>query len=192
MRRFLQALIWIPLGLVHLVCGGCSDAADEIIDRLGADDIAGAYTGVMQGVSVQGDEMEASVRIAFDLIHPVSVRRSDVFVVTIESDVIPRFRALVVGNDEVKINLDFVAFDGFLPGDPTIDGIEVKQVVFVRHEGEWVLVLQWSRVGVDPELPTGTHVYQFASYPSDVVEEMSEIEALEYLEFVISISIGNP
>lgn len=180
----------VILAVAALALGGCSDATEEVVSRLGADDIAGTYTGVMQGVSVRSDDESATVQIAFDLLHPVTVRRTDPFLVKIESDVIPPFRALVVGNDEVKINLDFVAFDGFVPGDPTIDGIEVKQVVFVRHEGEWILVLQWSRVGVNPDVPTETHVYQFASYPASVVEELSEIEALEYLEFVISISGG--
>jgi hypothetical protein len=169
-----------------------------LVEELGvvrARDLAGTYTGVLQGVTVGADEdiddWERHVIVDLDLLHALTIREAGEVTLRFESRVIPPLRAIVFGIGPVAINAEFVEFEelAFPGGGLEFEALKVKQIVFVRHQGEWILVLQLVRVDVEArEAVDGVYVYQYVSYPSTVAERMSEEEAIRYVNAILRLA----
>ena len=149
---------------------------------LTARDLAGTYTGVLQGVSVRTlDDLEYPERqviVDLDLVHQVTIRETGPMTVTIQSSVIPPVRAIVVGSGPVAINAEVVALAG--------NALSVKQIVFVQYQGEWIVVLQLVKVGIQAE-NENVYVYQYVSYPARVARQMSEDGAIVYVNEILRL-----
>lgn len=167
------------LPLMLLACASCDPALVAQLDVVTANDLAGTYTGVLEGVSVSTlDDLEDPQRqviVDLDLLHQVTIRETGPLTVTIQSPVIPPIRALVVGSGSVAINAEVLEFEGQL------DAVKVKQIVFVKYEGEWIVVLQLVKAGND------VYVYQYVSYPSKVAAHMSEEQAIVYVNEILRL-----
>jgi hypothetical protein len=183
---------------LHLVLGfavaGCVTGLDEQTGVVRARDLSGGYTGVLEGVTVDGmdgiENPQRQVIVDLDLLHELTIREVGAFTLRIESQVVPPFRAFVVGMGPVAVNAEFVEFEGLdlSEGDRQLEALKVKQVVFVRHEGEWILVLQLIRVDLDPrEGSNDVYVYQYVSYPSTVADRLSEQEAIQYVNMILRL-----
>lgn len=164
---------------------------------VGARDLAGTYTGVLQGVTVANlgelEDPERHVTVDLDLLHEVSIRATGDWTVRIESSVIPPLRAIVAGTGPVAFTLDFVEFENLDLSDRrlTFGALKVKQIVFVEYEGEWIVVLQLIRVGV----AAGAHVddvyvYQYVSYPKRLARRMAEDEAIRFVNAILRLVAG--
>ena len=165
--------------LMLLACASCDPALVAQLDMVTAHDLAGTYTGVLEGVSVTTlDDLEDPQRqtiVDFDLLHQVTIRETGPLTVTIQSPVIPPIRALVVGSGPVAINAEVLEFEG------GFTALKVKQIVFVQYEGEWIVVLQLVKAGND------VYVYQYVSYPSKVAAQMSEEWAIVYVNEILRL-----
>jgi hypothetical protein len=185
MRRLpllLVAVLGCELGLGVPLGGGV----------VAARDLAGTYTGVLQGVTVASlgalDDPDRHVTVDVDLLHEVSIRATGDWTVRIESPVIPPLRAIVAGAGPVALNLDFVEFENLDLSDRrlTFGALKVKQIVFVQYEGEWIVVLQLIRVGVAAdEQVDDVYVYQYVSYPKRLARRMSEDEAIRFVNAIL-------
>ncbi len=175
---------------------GCESPVTDLPDVrvVTAQDLAGNYTGILEGVTVPSEEALADrtqhVIIDLDLLHEVRVEDHGALVLLIESAIIPSTRAIIAGLGSVAVNLEFVEFEGldlFGP-DHEIRSLKVKQIVFVEYEGEWIFVLQIARVGFagDEDLD-GIYVYQYVSYPEAVAQQMSENEAIVYVNTILRL-----
>jgi hypothetical protein len=159
-----------------------------------APSLSGSYTGVLEGVTVstldQLEDPERHVIVDLDLLHEVTVRAVGDLTLRIQSRVIPPLRAIVLGAGPVAINAEFVEFENLdlSGGDPQFDALKVKQIVFVRREGEWILVLQVIRVAVETQPADEVYVYQYVSYPSAVAEQMSADEAVVYVNTILRLA----
>ena len=98
-------------------------------------------------------------------------------------------RALVAGIGPVAVNAQLVELENFEWSDRDIqfDGLKVKQIVFVRHENEWIVVLQLVRVGFEAREPDEVYVYQYVSYPATLARQMSEDEAIQYVNTILRL-----
>jgi hypothetical protein len=179
------------LALVFAV--GCSDEVREQLGVVTSEDLAGTYTGVLEGVTVTDledlDDPGRQVVVDLDLLHEVTIRETGTFTLTIQSSLVPPLRAIVLGAGPVAINAEFVRFEGLdlSHQDPRFEALEVKQIVFVRYEGEWIFVLQL--VHVDVEEPVDElYVYQYVSYPSEVADRMSNEEAIAYVNAILRLA----
>lgn len=194
MRRWFPAHAVLSLILI-VAPAGCDTGLGAPLGVVKARDLAGTYSGVLEGVTVGNlDDIDAPQRhviVDLDLLHELTIREAGEVTVRIESSVIPPLRAIVLGLGSVAINAEFVEFEepAFRDGGPQVEALKVKQIVFVRHEGEWILVLQLIRVGVDtPESGEGVYVYQYVSYPSGVAERMSQEEAILYVNTILRLA----
>jgi hypothetical protein len=165
------------------------------LDVVTARDLAGTYTGVLQGVTVANladiDDPQRQVIVDLDLLHKVTVRAAGDLTLRFESSIIPPLRATVLGVGSVAINAAFLDFEGLNDsgGGLHFDLVKVKQIVFVQHEGEWIVVLQLVRVGVaEQESVDDVYVYQYVSYPSRVAERMSREEAIRYVNAILRLA----
>ena len=161
---------------------------------LSARDLSGTYTGVLEGVTVGNladvDNTERHVIVDLDLLHRVTIHETGKLTLRIESSIIPPLRAVVVGVAPVAINAEFVEFEALdvSHGGIQFDALKVKQIVFVQHEGEWILVLQLVRVGLEAqETVDGVYVYQYVSYPPSIAERVSRDEAIRYVNSILRL-----
>jgi len=174
--------------------GGCEAALNSGLDVVTARDLAGTYTGVLQGVTVANPNdignPERQVIVDLDLLHKVTIRATGDVMLRIESSIIPPLRATVLGVGSVAINAAFLDFEGLdlSGGDLHYDVVKVRQIVFVQHEGEWIVVLQLVRVGVSADSVDDVYVYQYVSYPSRVAERMSREEAILYVNAILRLA----
>ena len=158
-----------------------------------ARDLSGTYTGVLQGVTVSSldrfDDPQQRVVVDVDLLHQLTIRATSDWTVRMESSVIPPLRALVLGAGPVAINADLIAFENLevAGGQISFSALKVKQIVFVEYEGEWIVVLQLIRVGVEPQPGQDVYVYQYVSYPSRVAQQMSRDEAIVYVNAILRL-----
>ena len=102
--------------LILLACASCDPALVTQLDIVTANDVAGTYTGILEGVSVStlddlGDP-QRQVIVHLDLLHQLSIRETGTLTVRIQSSGIPPLRAIVVGSGPVAINAEFVEFEG--------------------------------------------------------------------------------
>ena len=168
--------------ILLLACAGCDPALMASHGLVTASDLAGTYTGVLQGVSVTTlDDLEypqRQVLVDLDLLHQVTIRETGPMTVTIQSPVIPPVRAIVVGSGPVAINAEVLALEG--------QALKVKQIVFVQYQGEWIVVLQLVKVRIEAE-PNDVYVYQYVSYPARIAVQMSEAQALVYVNEILRL-----
>jgi hypothetical protein len=183
-----------PLILILACVCGCEPALVAELDLVTPRELAGSYTGVLEGVSVGNladiDDPQRQVIVDLDLLHEVTIRDAGALTVKIQSAVIPPLRAIVVGHGPVAVNAEFIEFEAldFSNGDVHFDAVKVKQIVFVQYEGEWIVVLQLVRVGVEPEQSVDeVYVYQYVSYPRRVAAQMSEEEAIRYVNTILKL-----
>ena len=175
-------------------CLGCDPALATQLGMVTASDLAGTYTGVLEGVSVSDpadvENPQRQIIVDLDLLHELTVREAGALTVRIQSSVIPPLRATVVGHGPVAINAEFVEFEALelSQGSIQFDAVKVKQIVFVQYEGEWIVVLQLVRAQVEAEQSVnGVYVYQYVSYPSRVAAHMSEEEAILYVNTILRL-----
>lgn len=178
--------------LLGAACLACDPALVTELGLVQASDVAGTYTGVLEGVSVSSpDDLgnpDRQVIVDLDLLHQLTVRAAGAITLHIQSKVIPPLRAIIVGSGPVAINAEFVEFEGLdgANGGLTFDAVKVKQIVFVQYEGEWIVVLQLVRVGVAQ--PSGNvYAYQYVSYPAKVARQMSQDEAIVYVNTILRL-----
>ena len=168
-----------PVFFLLLACASCDPARVTQLDLVTASDLAGTYTGVLEGVSVSTlDDLEDPQRhvvVDLDLLHQLSIRETGTLTVSIRSPVIPPLRAIVVGSGPIAINAEFLEFEG------QFEALKVKQIVFVQYEGEWIVVLQLVKAGNE------VYVYQYVSYPSKVAAQMNEEKAIGYVNDVLRL-----
>lgn len=194
----MKARAYIPLvrqliTLIVLVgCVGCDVGWGDHLGVVRARDVAGTYTGILEGVTVGSldslEDPQRHVIVDLDLLHRVTIREVGALTLRIESRVIPPIRAVVLGVGPVAINAEFVEFEDldFSGGGLQLDALKVKQIVFVQHEGEWILVLQLIRVGVAAqEAGDDVYVYQYVSYPSTLAGRMNEDEAIRWVNTIL-------
>jgi hypothetical protein len=181
--------------ILFVTLGGCAPGLGEPLGVVRARDLSGTYTGVLEGVTVGNlddiGDPQRHVIVDLDHLHEVRIRAAGELTLRIESSVIPPLRAIVLGIGSVAINADFVEFEGLdvSGGDLQFEALKVKQIVFVQHKGEWILVLQLVRVGVEaPQTVDGVYVYQFVSYPSRVAERMNQEEAILYVNTILRLA----
>lgn len=180
------------LPLLALACLGCEPALLTQLGMVTASDLAGTYAGVLQGVRVGSladlEDPRRHVIVDLDLLHELRIRAAGAVTLRIESPIIPPLRALVVGSGPVAINAEFVEFDGLDLANGTFDAVTVKQIVFVQHEGEWIVVLQLVKAPVEAQPSADDlYVYQYVSYPSKLAAQMSEEEAIQYVNIILRL-----
>jgi hypothetical protein len=174
-------------------CLGCDPALATQLGMVTASDLAGTYTGVLEGVSVSDpadvENPQRQIIVDLDLLHELTVREAGALTVRIQSSVIPPLRATVVGHGPVAINAEFVEFEALelSQGSIQFDAVKVKQIVFVQYEGEWIVVLQLVKAQVEAQSVDGVYVYQYISYPSRVAARMSEEEAILYVNTILRL-----
>jgi len=157
-----------------------------------ARDLSGTYTGVLQAVTVADlldlDDPERRVIVDLDLLHEVTMRATSDWTLRLESSVIPPLRALVLGAGSVAINAELLEFEDLEVSDRrlALGALNVKQMVFVEHEGEWIAVLQLIRVGVAAAQEIeSVDVYQYVSYPAELARRMGEDEAIRWVNLIL-------
>jgi len=176
-----------------LVCAGCDSRVAEQLGVVTASDLSGTYTGVLEGVSVDHlddvDDREQHIIVDLDLLHELTIEETGELMVRIESGIVPPLRALILGVGSVAINAEFVEFEGLdlSDRDPHLDALKVKQIIFVKYEGEWVLVFQLVRIGVEPTVDE-VYLYQYVSYPSSVARRLSNEEAIVYVNTILRLA----
>lgn len=180
--------------LFILCCVGCDPALVTQLGQVRTSDLAGSYTGVLQGVRVCSyadvGNPERHVIVDLDLLHQLTIRETGTMTLTMQSDVIPPVRAIVVGKGPVAVNAEFVEFEALdvSNGNVQFDAVTVKQIVFVQHEGEWIVALQLVKVQTEAEEQlNGVHVYQYVSYPAKVGARMSEEETIRYVNTILRL-----
>lgn len=171
---------------------GCETGMGARFDVVTARELAGTYTGVLQGVTVAHlsdlDDPQRQVIVDLDLLHTVRIREAGELTLRIESSIIPPLRATVLGVGTVAINAAFLDFETLDIARDDVALIKVRQIVFVQHEGEWIVVMQLVRVGVaEDEAVKDVYVYQYVSYPSRVAERMSRDEAILYVNAILRL-----
>lgn len=189
-RLRLQTALYLML----LASASCDPALVAQLDMVTASDLAGTYTGLLEGVSVSTlddlEDPERQIIVDLDLLHQLTIRETGALTVTIQSPVIPPLRAIVVGSGPVAVNAEFVEFAALDWSNGTLefDSLKVKQIVFVRHEGEWIVVLQLVKVGAPAQQSVSdVYVYQYVSYPSKVAAQMNEDEAIRYVNGILQL-----
>jgi hypothetical protein len=180
--------------LLFVACLGCDPALVTQLGMVTAGDLAGTYTGVLQGVSVSNvddvSDPQRQIIVDLDLLHQLTIREAGALTVRMESNIIPPLRAIVVGRGPVAINAEFVEFEALdvSNGNVQFDAVKVKQIVFVQYGGEWIIVLQLVRAQVEAqESGNEVYVYQYVSYPSKVAAQMNEEEAIRYVNDILRL-----
>lgn len=193
MRTLLRKHSVLYLTLIF-ACWSCDPALVTQLGMVRAGDLAGTYTGVLQGVSVSNladvGDPQRQIIVDLDLLHELTIRAASAVTVRIESNVIPPLRAIVVGRGPVAVNAEFVEFETLdvSNGHVQFDAVKVKQIVFVQYEGEWIVVLQLVRAQVEAqESGNEVYVYQYVSYPSNVAARMNEEEAIRYVNTILRL-----
>jgi len=179
-----------------VVLTGCNMGFASPYGVVNARDLSGTYTGVLEAVTVANlDDLSDPARrviVDIDLLHEVTMRATSDWTLRIESSVIPPMRALVVGAGPVAINVELVEFENLQVSDRRLafGALKVKQIVFVEYEGEWIAVMQLIRVGVAPteQNVNSVAVYQYVSYPSRVANQMSEDEAIRWVNLILRLA----
>ena len=180
--------------VVAIACLACDPALATQLGLVTAADVAGVYTGVLEGVSVSSPndvgDPERQVIVDLDLLHELTIHATGTLTLTMRSNVIPPLRAIVVGSGPVAVNAEFVEFENLDIRRDSIhfDAVKVKQIVFVQYEGAWVVVLQLVRAAVEPQQSTNeVYAYQYVSYPSKVAAQMSNEEAIVYVNTILRL-----
>jgi hypothetical protein len=179
--------------ILILACVSCDPALVTQLGMVTAQDLAGTYTGVLQGVSVSNlddvGDPERQVIVDLDLLHQLTIRDVGPMTVKIQSTVVPPLRAIVVGSGPVAINAELVEFEALdaSNGNLQFDAVTVKQIIFVQHEGEWIVVLQLVRVAAPGQSVSDVYVYQYVSYPAHVAAQMNEDEAIRYVNDILRL-----
>jgi hypothetical protein len=180
--------------LLMLLCVGCDPALVTQLGLVKASELAGSYTGVLEGVSVSDrDDVgnpDRQIIVDLDLLHRLTIREAGAMTLTLQSDVIPPLRAIVVGRGPVALNVEFVEFESLdvSTGSVQFDAFTVKQIVFVQYEGEWIVVLQLVKVQSEAEQRlNGVYAYQYVSYPSKVAAQMRQEEAIRYVNTILRL-----
>jgi hypothetical protein len=187
MHRVAVVSIAVALSLLPGGCGALAEQAGVVTART----VAGPKIGVLQGVTVQSREdlgdREKRVLVDMSLLHEVSVEQTGDFEVVISSDLLPRIRATILGAGPVALDLEPIEVE--FPADGShVQSVEIDQLAFVEQEGEWVLVLQMSKVGLVPEDGSGVNAWQFVSYPSSTAQQMSREAAIVYVDTVLDLA----
>jgi hypothetical protein len=193
LKAILCLITFLLLGL------GCSGSSSGIPDLhvVTARDLAGPYTGVLEGITVPSlaelGDTSKHVVVDIDLLHPLTATDKGGLNLVLESAVIPKTRTLMLGVGSAAINLQFVEFEGLdaYPADHVNHFLQVKNIVFVNVNGEWILVAQIARVGyaADANL-NGVYVYQYVSYPKTMAQQMSRSEAIQYVNSILKLAGG--
>jgi hypothetical protein len=179
--------------LLFVACLGCDPALVTQLGMVTAGDLAGTYTGVLQGVSVSNvddvSDPERQIIVDLDLLHQLTIREAGALTVRMESNIIPPLRAIVVGRGPVALNAEFVEFEALdlSNGNVQFDAVKVKQIVFAQYGGEWIVVLQLVRAQVEAQAANEVYVYQYVSYPSKVAAQMNEEEAIRYVNDILRL-----
>lgn len=180
--------------ILIVACWSCDPATVTQLGLVTASDLAGTYTGVLEGVSISNlDDLrnpERQLVVDIDLLHRLTVRASGAMTLTMESRVIPPLSAIIVGSGPVAINAEFVEFEGLHVSNDSIhfDAVKVKQIVFVQYQGEWIVVLQLVRAPVDPQQGANqVYAYQYVSYPAKVAAQLSEQDAIVYVNTILRL-----
>ena len=183
-----------PIVLI-VVLTGCDMGLAAPLGVVNARDLSGTYTGVLEAVTVDNladlDDPARRVIVDIDLLHQVTMRATSDWTLRIESSVIPPMRALVIGAGPVAINAELLEFENLQVSDHRLafGALKVKQIVFVEYEGEWIAVMQLIRVGVAPEQSVeSVALYQYVSYPSRVATQMSEDEAIRWVNLILRLA----
>jgi len=189
MARFSWSVLALSLAFGLGACGEVAERAGVVTART----VAGTKTGALEGITVETKDdlnhREKRVIVDVDILHEVKIEPTGDFEVTISSDILPRIHALVVGAGPVALDMKVLEIESSSsPGDPHLDSIEVDQLAFVKQEGEWVLVLQMSRIGLQPAEGSTVNAYQFVSYPSSVAQQMSRDQAILYVDTVLDLA----
>lgn len=190
--RFGKHSVLYPVLIV--ACMACDPALATELGMVTAGDLAGTYTGVLEGVSVSSpDDLadpQRQVIVDLDLLHQLTIRAVGPVTLEIQSNVIPPLRAIVVGSGPVAINVEFVEFEALdvSSGVVRFDAVKVKQIVFAQYQGEWIVLLQLVRAPVDAQQSVnGVYAYQYVSYPSKVAAQMSKEEAIVYVNTILRL-----
>jgi len=179
----------VALALCLAALAGCG-LADKLVT---ADDVAGTHTGALEGISVATkgdlDHKESRIIVDMDILHDIVIEKTGELEVTISSEIIPPIHAIILGAGPVAMDvkvLDIELSDD--PDDPRLKSVEVDRLVFVKYEGEWVVVLQMARIGLVPEDGSTVNAYQYVSYPSSVAQQLSQDEAIQYVDAVLDLA----
>ncbi len=116
-KYILPNFLLIVMALFFL--SGCEDNRTEQsqnFEVITAEDLAGTYRGVLEGITVPSlgsiDDRSQQVIVDVDLFHEVTMEDMGGLILMIESAIIPRTRAIVVGIGSIATNLEFVEFEG--------------------------------------------------------------------------------
>ena len=199
MGRFVYVALALGWAVALAGCG----LKDKLVT---AEDVAGTHTGALEGISVATkgdlDHKESRFLVDMDILHDIVIEKTGEFEVTISSEIIPPIHAIILGAGPVAMDvkvLDIELSDD--PNDPRLKSVEVDRLVFVKYggsaeadagpagsrAGEWVLVLQMSKIGLVPDQTTA-NAYQYVSYPSAVAQQMSQDEAIQYVNVVLDLA----
>lgn len=176
--------------LVTLLCG-CGGRGDDTL--VTAKTVAGARQGVLEGVTVASKEAlahkEQRTIVDVDVLHTLEVVEAGLLDVNLSSEIVPPIKATVLGAGPVALNLKVVDVGQPAPGQSRqLKNVEVDQLVFVKHDGEWVLALQLSKMGLVPDSGSTVNAYQYVSYPSSVAQQMSRDEAVAYVDLILDLA----
>ena len=69
-----------------------------------------------------------------------------------------------------------------------LEAMKIKQLIFVKHEGEWVFVIQMVALDFADRGLAGANVIQYVSYPSSTAAQMSENEAIQYVNTILDLA----
>ena len=185
----------LPLLAAALLLLGCSGTSGNDsgspLQVVTARDLAGTYTGILEGITVpsmdQLKDTSQQTLIDIDLFHKVTATAHGDLNLVLQSSKIPKTGTLMVGVGDLAINLAFLNFEDLAtsPLGAEIRYLEVKNILFVKYNNDWIMVLQIARVGFpgDQNL-NGVYVYQYVSYPSDVTQQMAQSEAVQYVNAI--------
>ncbi len=179
--------------ILLVACLGCDPTLVAQLDLVTASDLAGTYTGVLQGVSVRTladlEDPERQTIVDLDLLHQLTIREIGALTVTIQSPVIPPLRAIVVGSGPVAVNAEIVELAALDLSNGGVEfySLKVKQMVFVQHQGEWIVVLQLIEVAAPQQSVSDVYVYQYVSYPSKIAAQMNEDEAIRWVNDILRL-----
>jgi hypothetical protein len=175
----------VALALCWALCG-----CDKLVT---AADVAGTHQGALEGISVQTkddlDNEQARIIVDMQILHEITIEKTGELKVTISSDIIPPIHALILGAGPVAMDLKVLDIElSDSPDDPRLKSVEVDRLVFVKYQGDWVLVLQMSKIGLVPDDGTTVNAYQYVSYPASVAQQMSHDEAVQYVNAVLVLA----
>lgn len=188
----------LVVALLGLGCSGSQPTLSDLGSKVGlttAANLAGSYTGVLEGITVPSTDVlgdsSKQVIVDIDLLHPLKATDQGGLNLMLESAIIPKTRALMLGVGTAAINLQFIDFEGLaaFPADHAAHFLQVKNILFVNYQGEWILVAQMVRVGFPADKGlNGVYVYQYVSYPKALARQMSQNEAVQYVNTILKLA----